>query len=90
MGKAISRNLKSKVEFLLENIPEQFSEDFYRNKQVLKDLKIPFSAVNRNWVAGLITRKIRAQKTEKKPRKKRPERSDEMADEMRPRRRVTA
>lgn len=62
MGKAVSKALKSKAEFLLENIPEKFSEDFYQNKQALRDLQIPFSAVNRNWLAGFITRKVRQKK----------------------------
>ena len=62
MGKAVSKALKSKAEFLLENVPEKFSEDFVRNKQALRDLQIPFSAVNRNWLAGYLTRKVKQKK----------------------------
>lgn len=48
----------------MENALEKFSTDFYQNKLALKDLQIPFSPVNRNWLAGYITRKVK-QKIEK-------------------------
>lgn len=59
MGKAIPRGLKTKAEFLIKNIPEKFGPDFEKNKKSIVELAIPFTKLNRNLVAGYITRKLR-------------------------------
>ncbi|MEK6972768.1 MAG: 30S ribosomal protein S17e [archaeon] len=56
MGKAISKALKSKAETLLELMGEKFIQDFDANKKVLQQLDMPYSKVERNIIAGYITR----------------------------------
>ncbi len=62
LGKAIVKGLKTKADFLLKAIPEKFSEDFEKNKSVFVELGIPFTKLNRNLLAGYITREIRKKK----------------------------
>lgn len=58
MGKAIAKGLKTKADFLLKAVPEKFSVDFEKNKGILVDLGIPFTKLNRNLLAGYITREV--------------------------------
>lgn len=59
MGKAISKGLRSKADFLLKEVPEKFGTNFEKNKTVLSELQIPFTKVNRNLVAGYLARKLK-------------------------------
>ena len=62
MGKAVPKAIKMRVEELLQSIPERFSTDFEKNKQVLIALDMPFSKSDKNLMAAFITRKIKASK----------------------------
>lgn len=59
MGKAISKGLKSKAEFLLKTVPEKFGTEFEKNKHTLVELGIPFTKLNRNLLAGYIAREFK-------------------------------
>jgi ribosomal protein S17E len=59
VGKAIVKGLKTKADLLLKTIPERFSTDFEKNKGVLVELGIPFTKLNRNLLAGYITREVK-------------------------------
>ena len=59
MGKAVSKGLKTKAEFLLKAIPERLSGNFEKNKSVLVELGIPFTKLNRNLLAGYMSRELR-------------------------------
>ncbi len=59
MGKAIVKGLKTKADFLLKAVPEKFSGDFEKNKGALAELGIPFTKLNRNLLAGYITREVK-------------------------------
>lgn len=62
LGKALSKGLRSKADFLLEAIPERFGNSFEKNKQVLRELGIPFTKLNRNLVAGYLTHRMQMKK----------------------------
>ncbi len=58
MGKAVPRAVKQRAMVLLEKNPDAFSEDFEKNKAVLRELSLPFSKVEQNLMAGFIARKL--------------------------------
>ena len=69
MGKAVPKNVKSKVGILLKERPELFCTDFVKNKSLLNELSLPLSKVVRNLVAGFITREL-LKKAKKERREK--------------------
>ncbi|MFH1256028.1 MAG: 30S ribosomal protein S17e [Candidatus Diapherotrites archaeon] len=58
MGKAVPRIIKVRAEELVNEMPGSFSVDFDKNKEVLATMDLPFSKVQRNLVAGFISRII--------------------------------
>ena len=64
MGKSVPRGIKSRAEYLTSNYPEQFSENFTKNKETLSKLELPFSKVTRNILAGFIGRLVKAKSKE--------------------------
>ncbi len=58
MGKAVPKSIKSRAEYLLENFKEKFSTDFEKNKTVINGIDLPLSKVDRNIMAGYISRII--------------------------------
>ena len=56
MGKQRSKILRNKANQLYELYPDKFADDFEKNKQVLKDLGIFNSAVDRNICAGILVK----------------------------------
>ncbi len=63
LGKAVPKSIKSRSEILLEKFPDKFSADFEKNKEMLNSLGISFSRFDRNMIAGFITRKVNAAKS---------------------------
>lgn len=57
MGKAVPQNIKSKANLLLKTYPHELADDFDANKKFVDSLGMPLSIVQRNLVAGFITRK---------------------------------
>lgn len=60
MGKAVPKAIKQKARVLLTESPDSYSDDFDKNKEEINKLEFPFfeaSKINRNLVAGFITRK---------------------------------
>ncbi|MBU0662012.1 MAG: 30S ribosomal protein S17e [Candidatus Diapherotrites archaeon] len=54
MGKAVPRGVKTRAEDLLEKFPEQFSNDFEKNKAFLDSLEFDLAKSTRNLIAGYI------------------------------------
>ena len=54
MGKAVPRGIKVKAEQLLTRFPDDFSEDFEKNKAFLDSLDLGFYKSTRNLIAGHI------------------------------------
>ena len=61
MGKAVPRQIKIRAEFLLQQFPKRFTQDFEHNKAALASFQLPFSKTDRNLMAGFITRKVNEQ-----------------------------
>jgi len=64
MGKQRTRVMKRQAQRIYEKAPEEFSEDFQKNKEKLKEFELPLSKVNRNIMAGYLTNLIRERKEE--------------------------
>ena len=62
MGTAMIKPLKTKAEDLMQLLGDKFTEDFYNNKKVIKSLKLPFSKINTNKLAGHIAKHKRKAK----------------------------
>ncbi len=58
LGKAVPKNIKIRAEKLLKEFPDKFTADFEKNKQIIDELELPFSKIDRNLVAGFITRTV--------------------------------
>ncbi len=58
MGKAVPRAIKMRANTLIRLLPEKFSRDFEKNKRVIDSFDVQFSKVDRNLIAGFITRKM--------------------------------
>ena len=56
MGKAVPRNIKQRSHQLIEEYPDETTNDFEKNKAFLNSLNMPFSKKTRNLMAGFITR----------------------------------
>lgn len=54
MGKAVPRGIKVKAEQLVARFPDEFSEDFEKNKLFLGSLDLGFYKSSRNLIAGYI------------------------------------
>lgn len=66
MGKAVPKGIKARANFLMQEFPESFSEDFEKNKEFINSLDLPFlTRLNRNLIAGFISRKVKASNKEK-------------------------
>lgn len=70
MGKAVPKGIKSRAKLLLQRFPNSFTGDFEKNKDFIDSLKLPLTRVNRNLIAGFITRKAKAIKAEKEKEEK--------------------
>ena len=57
MGKAVPKNIKSKANLLLKTYGAEITDDFEANKKFVDSLGMPLSPVQRNLVAGFMTRK---------------------------------
>ncbi len=57
MGKRSSKILKNKAKEIYKKFPDEITEDFQKNKDFLKELKIfDYSKTDRNIVAGMLCR----------------------------------
>ncbi|HZX34077.1 MAG TPA: 30S ribosomal protein S17e [archaeon] len=56
MGKAVPQNIKSRANVLIQAFPENFSDNFEKNKDFINSLGMPLSKLQRNLVAGFIVR----------------------------------
>lgn len=54
MGKQRTRIVKRKARKIYDKIPAKFTMDFQENKEILKELDLPVTKVNRNIMAGYI------------------------------------
>lgn len=61
MGKAIPKNIKMRTRKVLQLIGDKFSKNFEENKAVIRKLKLPFSKIEQNLMAGYIVRLKKAQ-----------------------------
>lgn len=64
MGKAVPRGIKSKAITIFEEYPEKCSTNFEKNKELIRDIGLSFSPVNRNLIAGYIGRLVEAKRKE--------------------------
>lgn len=55
MGKQRTRIVKRKAEKIFNRKPEEFTEDFKKNKEKLKEMNLPLTKVDRNIIAGYMT-----------------------------------
>lgn len=62
MGKQRSKVLEKKAEALFEMFPDKFGKDFEKNKRILDELKIDFTKIDRNLIAGCIVRLVQKKK----------------------------
>ena len=64
MGKQLTSILKRKAEALYKQNPEAFTEDYEKNKEIVKKTGLfEYSKIDRNLVAGYITRlKVKSRK----------------------------
>lgn len=65
MGKAVSNSIKAKAKIIMTEFEERLGIDFEKNKNFLKEMKLPLSKLTINLMAGYITRTIRKQLKEK-------------------------
>lgn len=65
MGKAVPKGIKSRVEILFNRFPEKFSKDFDKNKDTLRELKVPLTKKNLNLLSGFMVRKVKEVEKEK-------------------------
>ena len=56
MGKAMLKPLKTKAEYMLEELGDKLTTDFENNKKVIVALNLPFSKTVVNKLAGFIAR----------------------------------
>jgi ribosomal protein S17E len=56
MGKAMLKPLKTKAEYMLEELGDKLTIDFENNKKVIVGLNLPFSKTVVNKLAGFIAR----------------------------------
>lgn len=71
MGKSVPRNIKARVEVLMQEFPEETSVDFEKNKLLIKGLglkKILGTKVT-NLMAGYMVRKVKVKGLPPRPRK---------------------
>ena len=59
MGNSMLRPLKTKSEYMMENLGDKLGTDFTQNKKTISDLKLPISKKVRNRMAGYIVRTIK-------------------------------
>ncbi len=62
MGKQRTRIVKRKAEKVFEKRKDGFTEDFKKNKEVLKGMDLPLSKVDRNIMAGYLTSLVAKEK----------------------------
>ncbi len=56
MGKSVSKGLKYRGEVLLKEMPENFGNDFEKNKLELNKLELGLSKTSRNVLSGYMVR----------------------------------
>ena len=59
MGNIKQTNLKRQAEKLVEQNDDKFSDDFNKNKEILKEMNVIPSKTNRNKIAGYIVKVIK-------------------------------
>lgn len=64
MGNAVPKNVKARASVLLAERPDNFSDDYGKNKEFIRTLSLPFSKPIINKIAGYITRKKGEEKKE--------------------------
>lgn len=64
MGKAVPRGIKSKAIIIFEEYQDKCSTNFEKNKELIREIGLSFSPVNRNLIAGYIGRLVEAKKKE--------------------------
>lgn len=62
MGKAVPRGIKTKAEQLVSRFPDQFSEDYEKNKKFLDSLALGFLKSTRNLIAGYAVNVVKKKK----------------------------
>jgi len=66
MGNSMLKPLKTKTDFMLDELGDKFDTDFEKNKKTISNLKLPFSKKTVNRMAGYAVRvKKRVQKKNK-------------------------
>lgn len=60
MGNSVPKNIKSRAGVLIQNFPNDVSNDYSKNKLFINSLGLPFSKSTKNRIAGFIVRKIKA------------------------------
>ena len=56
MGKQKTKTLVRKAKQLYAAFPEKFGKDFVENKRSLDSLKLPFTKIDRNIIAGCLVK----------------------------------
>ena len=56
MGNSMLRPLKTKSNFMREQLGDKLGDDFEKNKKTISSLKLPLSKKTRNRMAGYIVR----------------------------------
>lgn len=64
MGKAMSNKIKSKAKIILNEFKSDFGTDYTKNKDFLKEMKLPLSKLTINLMSAYITRYMKAEKKE--------------------------
>ena len=65
MGKQMTRILKTKAKQLYNSYPDKFTDKFEENKRIVDELGLfDYSKIDRNMVAGYITRLKASEKKE--------------------------
>lgn len=59
MGNSMLRPLKTKSDYMMEQLGDKLGTDFTQNKKTISDLKLPISKKVRNRMAGYIVRTIK-------------------------------
>ena len=66
MGNSMLKPLKTKTDFMIEQLGDKFNTDFENNKKVIASLNLGFSKKTRNRMAGYAVRvKKRMEQKEK-------------------------
>jgi len=59
MGNSMQKPLKTKSDFMREQLGEKLGKDFESNKKTISSLKLPISKKTRNRMSGYIVRETK-------------------------------